>query len=405
MSSRRSRIPHGWIVSLVIALATYAVFETVVTVLYLKDAIEPPSSVWLFEDSGRTVRFDPVLGYRLLPVPSRIARITKGKVEYVGTLKGNNQGFPDRDDFAPQRAAGEPGPRFAVFGDSYTAAQFLEVNWPDRVEELTRDMRAPPRLLNFAIDGGGLANWWSVLSGVIEKEGYEIDGVIFAVIPGNLWRGFTVADHENQSQPMFGRVGTWDPSSFPKTLDEARQYLHPETQNAWIVTTEEFDRGIKLEWRPRSDKPARPYFASKVYQALRRGLARAPKPPSPPRAFDSFDPYQERMIEEMECVLHSMGIPVWVVHVPSREELLQAKNDAPPPVDTRLFAHLVGGGKVIDGKKAFEGLSADEIRALWFPYDAHWAQGGSDRFAEFMAEEIKRSLWRPEDGTPPPSLR
>ena len=400
MSSRRSRFASNVLVPLIIAFVTYGVFEAVVTVLYLKDVLEPPSSVWLFEDSGRTVRFDPILGYRLLPVPSRIARITKGTVEYVGTLKGNNQGFPDRDDFAPQRASGETGPRFAVFGDSYTAAPFLEVNWPDRVEELTRGMQGPPRLLNFGIDGGGLANWWSVFTRLVDEEGYEIDGVIFAVIPGNLWRGFTVADHENQTRPMFGRVPTWDPSTFPHTLAEARKYLQPETQNASIVSTAEFDRGIKLEWRPRSDKPARPYFASKVYQALRRGLSGEPKPPPAPRAFDSFDVYQERMIEDMARAIHKKGILAIVIHVPSREELLRGRSDALPPVDTRFFAQLLGAG-FIDGGEAFAGSSDDEIRSMWFPYDAHWAQKGSDRFAEYMAGRLRRALSRP-DQVPPP---
>jgi hypothetical protein len=400
MSSRRSRFTANVLVPLLIVIATYAVFEAVVTVLYLKDVIEPPSSVWLFEDSGRTVRFDPILGYRLLPVPSRIARITMGTVEYVGTLKGNNQGFPDRDDFSPERGA-DTGPRFAVFGDSYTAAPFLEVNWPDRVEDLSHRWQKPPRLLNFAVDGGGLANWWSVFTRLVEKEGYQIDGVVFAVIPGDLWRGFTVADHENQTRPMFGRVPTWDPDTFPRTLFEARKYLQPETQNASVVSTEEFDSGIRLEWRPRSDKPLRPYFASKVWQVLKRGLSRDSGLPMPPRAFDSFDVHQERMIEDMARAIRKKGISVIVVHVPSREELLRGKRDTLPPVDTRFFAQLLGAG-FIDGREAFKGLSPDEIRAMWFPYDAHWAQKGSDRFAEFMAGRLQRALARPEEAPASP---
>ena len=378
----RIRIPAKFYVPLIIAAATYVVFEAAVTVLYLKDVFEPPPSVWLFEDSGRTVHFDAVRGYRLTPVPSRITRITKGTVEYVGTLKGNNQGFPDRDDFFPARGH-ERGKRFAVFGDSYTAAQFLDENWPDRVEDLTRGEAVPLHLLNFAIDGGGLANWWRVLTRLVEEEHYEIDGVIFAVNPGNLWRGFTVADHQNETRPMFGRIPAWDPAKFPSTIDEARKYLQPETANASIVSTEEFDRGIKLEWRPPSDKPVRPYFARKVWHALRRGLSREAMPPAPPRAFDSFDPGQEWMIQDVARSLETMGIPAMVIHVPSREELLQGKRDAPPPVDTRLFAALLDA-RLVDGREAFAGRSEEEIRAMWLPYDAHWGQTGSNRFGEYM---------------------
>ena len=386
-------IPARFYVPLIIAAVTYAVFEAAVTLLYLKDVLEPPPSFWLFEDSGKSVHFDPILGYRLTPVPSRTTRITKGTVEYIGELKGNNQGFPDRDDFFPERGS-DRARRFAVFGDSYTAAGFLGENWPDRVEDLTREGTVPLRLFNFAVDGGGLANWWSVLTRLVEKDGYQIDGVIFAVIPGNLWRGFSVADHRDQKRPMFGRVPTWDPKTFPATLDEARKYLQPQTTNASIVSTEEFDRGVKLEWRPSSDKPIRPYFARKVWRALRGALSHEKTPHSPPRAFDSFDPDQERMIQDMARTLKAMGVPVMVIHVPSREELLQGKRDAPPPVDTRLFAALLDA-RLVDGREAFAGRSVEEIRAMWLPYDAHWGQTGSNRFAEYMTDILVGEPARP----------
>jgi hypothetical protein len=35
---------------------------------------------------------------------------------------------------------------------------------------------------------------------------------------------------------------------------------------------------------------------------------------------------------------------------------------------------------------AFNGRTASQIRASWLPYDGHWGQGGSDRFAKFMME-------------------
>src|SRR5438105_6345006 len=69
------------------------------------------------EDTGRTIEFDPVRGYRLTNTPARTARITNGRIEYVGAFRGNSQGFPDRDDFGPKRDS-KYKLRFAVLGDS-----------------------------------------------------------------------------------------------------------------------------------------------------------------------------------------------------------------------------------------------------------------------------------------------
>ncbi len=369
----------------IVALCTYVVFEAVVTVLYLKDVLEPTASICLFEDSGKTIQFDAVRGYRLTEHPSRVTRITRGTIEYVGTLRGNNQGFPDRDDFRPERGT-DRGKRFAVFGDSFTAAQFIGENWPDHVEDLTRNDEVPLHLLNFSVDGGGLANWWSVMTKLVVSEGYEIDGVIFAVCPGDLWRKFAVCDHRDQSRHMFGRVPSWDPKTFPVTLDDARKYLHPLDAN--IVSPDEFNRALRLTWRPPINKPVRPYFAWKVWHALRKALSRAPQIPSPPRAWDSFDPGQEWMIEDLARTVNNLNVPVMVIHIPSRDDLLHGKRGALPPLDTRLFAELIGA-RLVDGEQAFAGRSEEEIRALWLRYDAHWAQSGSDTFGACVTPVLR----------------
>ena len=384
-----SRLSRTVLIPALIVLVTYVIFEVAVTFLYLGDVFERPATFWLFEDSGKTVHFDTIRGYRLTPEPSRITRITNGTVEYVGALKGNNLGFPDRDDFEPERGD-EPGKRFAVFGDSYSAAQFLNQNWPDHVEDLAGDAPTPMHLLNFSVDGGGLANWWSVLTRLVARDGYEIDGVIFAIIPGDLWRGFTISDHQGQDRPMFGRINGWDPETFPSTLEEARKHFRSMTSNGHIVSQEKFDQALNMEWQPTADKLVRPYFAWKCVQALRGRLAISKLPTAPPRAFDPFEPGQEWMIEDMAITLKTMGVSVMVVHVPSREGLLADRGGVSPPLDLRVFASMLGA-TVVDGRAAYAGLSEEEIRAMWLPYDAHWAQPGSNRFAEYMTGVL--STW------------
>ena len=154
--------------------------------------------------------------------------------------RGNAQGFADRDDFTPKR--GRPGVRrIAVFGDSFTAEEHLGQNWPDRAEDLARDRGEPVELLNFAVSGAGLANWWSVLTKLVAAEDYELDGVVFAVFGGDLRRKFTVWDHRGGDHPFFGRAPHWDPSTYPRTLDEARPFLKPHPGH--ILSREAFETG------------------------------------------------------------------------------------------------------------------------------------------------------------------
>lgn len=77
----------------------------------------PPDTVWLFEESGRTIQFDPIRGVYLTTTPARFIGMNEGVVEYIGTYRGNNQGFPDLDDFCPERLTGDRI-RIAVLGDS-----------------------------------------------------------------------------------------------------------------------------------------------------------------------------------------------------------------------------------------------------------------------------------------------
>jgi len=117
------------------------------------------SLVLLETNQNKSIRFDPVRGFKLLKQPLRVFRITKGDIEYYGNIRGNNQYFQDRDDWYPKKPNKDIS-RWAVFGDSFTAGHYLEMNWPDRVEDTTQNLM----LMNFTVDGGGLANWYNIIT-------------------------------------------------------------------------------------------------------------------------------------------------------------------------------------------------------------------------------------------------
>lgn len=376
------------LINITIIFFSYLLFDIGISILYFTNTVKPPSyyssSTWVFEDSWKTVHFDPTRGYTLTEIPSRWARVTKGTVEYIGVLKGNNQGFPDRDDFSANRESREEK-RLAIFGDSFSAGQYLRMNWPDSVEGLAHAKNSSLRLLNFSVDGGGLANWWSILTKMVYAEHYQIDGIVFAVYPGDLRRKFTVSDHRGERGHARGRVPSWDPATYPVTVEAARPFF--ETPYAsHIISSDQFDRFLNGSWTPplQYDKRARLYFAWQLWNAVQEVM-----PKVPPEEFVDFDEDRKKLLRDIRQTISTMGVPVLVVHVPSKLELLKGELDPNFVKETRAFADLLGAS-FIDGKQAFTGQSKDAIKAMWLPYDAHWGQGGSDRFAQFMADVLSK---------------
>jgi len=359
-----------------LVVAVFGVAETATTLWSLASSREP-DRYWIFEEPGRTVHFDPVRGVRLTPVASRWAGIAHGQVQYVRVLRGNAQGFHDRDDFSPgRRSAGTR--RIAVFGDSFTAALFLERSWPDRVEDLLRGRGRDVELLNFSMDGAGLANWWSVLTRLVDAEPYELDGVVFAVFPPDLRRRFTMTDAQGGGKPTFGRVPSWDPSTYPRSLEEARPYL-ASFPNSYVVSSAEFDGILRGERRP--SRPLRPELTRRLWLGLRQ-LGRLPARDDP-EADARLDDGRRPLIEDMRRVLIARGLPVVVVHVPFRDDL-ELRRAPRSPAATRRFAEMLGA-RLVDGSQAFAGVPREDIPAYWFQYEGHWNQRGSDRFAEYIA--------------------
>jgi hypothetical protein len=361
-------------------LVGYLVLESAATLLALRGGLgQRARSLIVYEDAGRTLHFDPVRGIRLGPTTSRYARITNGTLEYIGHARGNNEGFPDRDDMHPNRTSAASR-RLAVFGDSFTAGQFLKTNWPDVAEDLTRQAPQPLELLNFGVDGGGVANWWSVLTRFVQPQGYQLDGVVFAVFYGDLRRGFSITEYQGYTHPMFARIPSWNPRTFPTTPEQAATFYEP--WEASIVGPKEFGAFLAGQWRPR---PPVPFVAGLLWQKFLRPAFRRTEMSL--RGVVDIERERQAMIQDMRRVLAAMKVPALVVYIPTKDSLIQQGPPSALEPDTRDFANAIGAD-CVNGGSAFLGRTAAEIRADWLPYDGHWGQGGSDRFAKFMVDTI-----------------
>ncbi|MFQ5698097.1 MAG: hypothetical protein ACE5IL_07415 [Myxococcota bacterium] len=355
---------------------SYLLVEGVVTV-GLRIASPEPERYWVFEGAG-ALHFDPQIGCRLGPEPARFASVYGGALQYVRTLRGNSAGFPDRDDFGPTRPPGIEG-RIAVFGDSFSAGLALERNWPDRAEDWLRQRGRRIRLLNFSIDGGGLANWWSISTHIVEAQRYELDGVVFAVFPGDLRRRFTVCETRVPGHPLFGRALGWDPEDQPATLEAALPMMRP-VRSSYRISSQQFDAVLRDEWRP--TRSLRPVLAGVLAQSLRRVRGRFGAPP-PADLTEGRAP----LVEDLRAALRRREVPVWVVEIPSRERLLGEPVDASLSREIRAFARRLGA-TWLDGAEAFSGISRAEVSREYLPHEGHWAQAGSDRFAAYLAPRL-----------------
>jgi len=330
------------------------------------------TTFYAWEDSGKTIRFDPVRGYWLGTTPSRFVRMAAGEVDCAGTIRGNAQGYPDAHDFTLRKPSGIRR-RYLVLGDSFTAGWGLETNWPDRIEASRPELQ----LYNLSTDGGGLANWWSNLTRFAIAENYQFDGVIFAVFYGDTKRSFTIKDHRDTAEPHFARVG-WKPETWPRMQAEADQFLKPLAGEyaSHILSTEDFERALATRRLP-VHKRQQPWIMSQL-MGLPASIQRFTLPSD--SADGKYDADQLALIDDIRRV----RVPIIVVRIPTRESLITGWHEAEP----EAFAKLLGG-KFLDGADALRGLNPTQIRGLFFKHDGHWNQDGSNRFAAWVQKQIQ----------------
>jgi hypothetical protein len=381
--------------SVIFSLALYGIAEAVLTAT-MPIAIGDigGDTFWLVERGG-CFKFDPIRGYAVSRKPLRFTRVTKSEIEYVGRFQGNAQGFQGDKDFTLKKPPGVQW-RSMVFGDSFSSAAFLKTPWPKRALEKLPDWE----LYNFSIDGAGLANWWSVLTRLVLTDGYEFDQVIFASIPNDLNRPFVIGT-QNEGAIVLGYVG-WNPDCFPRDYEEAAKRLNrPTFYSASRIELESSIRERRRCWGTNPHHQTRPWIASHVSQIFNDLIKHDPEEVfeelaltgSPPastslpqvKATRLFSREQMAMICDMRNRLAARHIPVVVIHIPGRDELLKHRDDSEI---VRAFASLLGAN-FVDGSGSFRSLNADEVRAHYLPYDGHWNQAGSDRFADSVALRLR----------------
>src|SRR5262249_10276626 len=145
-------------------------------------------------------------------------------------------------------------------------------------QDLTRQRGEPVQFLNFAQTGAGLANWWSIVTRMLEPQNYELDGIVFAVWETDLRRPFTMWTMPHKDEPgacmLFGRTTSWDPTTLPPTLDQARPFLKDEER--YVLPREEFESALQGRWPASVPRHFQLVLANKVWHFLRTRLHLTP---------------------------------------------------------------------------------------------------------------------------------
>lgn len=357
---------------------SYVLFEIFVAICFYWQ----PNVIWIIERGDKpAIHFDAFTGFRYHGKNTRHAKVSKHHVEYCATIYGNNLGFPDKHDFSPDRQQNSI-PRICVLGDSFSAATYLETNWPDRVEELAQKKGTPIELLNFSLDGAGIANWWGIVTHILVAQSFQIDGIVFALFDSNYSRPLIIADQDGYDVHMSAYLPGFGPSDWPKTPQEAAAYLKPLP--GYIVSKDIFDQAIRghlslvskeFQWQPIS------VHVIKRFLPLLLPTVSA----ETQETYYSFLPnYCTPLLSDIKKYIQTNGLGVLVIRIPSLQEIYDQSTPDPGIVQW----HEIVGGKFIDGIEAFTKTSCDAPSNYFLKYDRHWNQKGSDTFAQAFYKTI-----------------
>ena len=132
---------------------------------------------------------DLIKGYRWIDEDIRMLKIVNGNSVYDRIFRPNNAGYVSGKDYNFKKE--DNIYRFIVLGDSYTAAEYIDSPWPDKIEMTINkpDDSLKYEFYSFALDAAGITNWHSIFFNEIVLQ-YEFDALILAVYDDDLYRNF-----------------------------------------------------------------------------------------------------------------------------------------------------------------------------------------------------------------------
>jgi hypothetical protein len=331
-------------------------------------------------------RFDPIRGFRGEEGETRIVRTYNREIIFDSRFHTNHEGFITRQEFTPKKRPGTF--RVIVLGDSFSAAGYLNVPWPDRATAALANQGV--EFYNFSQDPSDLTPKHRIFFSEVVPR-YEFDAVIIPIY--DLQRQFRMAVIEPQGETVFLRQFS---NSIPKDAEAAREATAVPIMR--IRSDAQIDRAIAELTAFHWIKPY-PYASEFLWSRLRRKLlTRAPSAVLTGKAAERVAPPTSNTAELEEiisyCRTHDKkvllsavpGGPWWLAERRHQNHPRIAETLAAVAQETRVDFF---NGYDIYEKSNYEATAA----TYWLKYDAHWNQKGSDHYAQRLAEYVLKQ-WR-----------
>jgi len=327
---------------------------------------------------------DPVRGYRWTAKEIRYFKTADGETVFDNYFTTNEQGWVMNQDYQQQKPKAVTK-RWMLFGDSFSTGIMLDTNLPNRIQEnMDRDTLFHSEMYSFAVDGGGIVNWYQTFFKEIIPN-YEFDGVVIAVFEDNLYRDLMVQQIK-PGNSFLGRTDSLDWSvEVPDfghfaSFDRRRLTYDDETINRLINNPPKafFNWPLKT-WLYRLIKPSRTPInqqrtGAKNIDQLKRKLGVV--------KFNMLDDILTWCIQNEKQVI--------LTSVPSRA--LLSNKAAGSKNWHQQEMELISenwGANYFDGYNLFEGDGPELVDKYWFKSDGHWNQMGSDLYANSLVKFIK----------------
>ena len=379
-------------------LATLAAYTGIIQTALPNDPLTVGIPIIPFFNHPCT-KFDPVSGYRWKPGISRTVKVANGNLVFDNRFQANAQGYISPTDYFPQKLD-TTKTRFLVFGDSFTAAYYLKKTWTEEANDrfFQHSQEKGPELYNFGLNGGGITGWNKIFFNEIVPK-YDFDGIVIAVFANDLSRDQFIL-HAEDRKIYFGwrkeqpKDGTAFRNELQRDLDSLNLILADSKLDS-LINSCEFSSYYK-----KGDKKVFPFFQllNRTSNWLAKQLAMSRHKKNIGGLYATYidpvnlvtteslkgkyGPEKQHLLEEMIQYAKTYGKEVIFAAIPEVYGIGLNKKGKITAVQQEL-AWLAQNyqAKYFDGYAGYADMDAEEVSAHFLPYDGHWNQKGSDKFA------------------------
>jgi len=366
-------------------------FEISLRVLYSPKAEKGKVSRQLYNSGWLVVNpnilADSVRGYRLLPsANTRYSYFTNGQQQINFVQHVNQQGYASKINYEPRKKPGVK--RYMVFGDSFSAGLIMDTTWVDYLNKWCAEKNIAAEFYNFSIDGGGMANWYSIYRNEVLGN-YEFDGILLAPYIDNLNRMFVTCwqtpecikaaylpqQSDFACKEEFGFC-TYQPHTDSSFVVFEKEYYHQleERENTSLLILA-FVRG-ELEWGDPYERGQQKYYSKFLYDGEELPFGQLQK---------RYSPQNLALLDTLAKELSESSRQLLLASIPDKY-VLQKKIEEPGFVALcekdlqQISKHYAV--PLYNGHTAFLNFSKEETERLWLRGDLHWNRHGAKVFAQ-----------------------